>query len=83
MKLQRQPTVHFHGNNLLMLDALRHEKGITIAQLAKATGLDRTTITGIFRGRIRPTLPTAQRFLKPFGLGIEQETDAPTINEAA
>ena len=54
------------------LPALRAEKGLTQADLAKELGVSRQTVISIERGKYDPSLPLAFKIAHAFALPIEE-----------
>ena len=54
------------------LKDLRAERNWTQAELAQHVGLSRQTINAIEKGKFDPSLPTAFRLARLFGLKIEE-----------
>ncbi|MFD6568303.1 helix-turn-helix domain-containing protein [Micromonospora profundi] len=48
----------------------RTEQGMSQEQLAASSGLDRTYVSGLERGRRNPTLTTQQRLATALGLSV-------------
>ncbi len=56
---------------------LRKKKGLTLDQLASASGVSRSMLSQIERGRANPTLAVALRIAQAFGLSIGELVDQP------
>jgi putative transcriptional regulator len=54
------------------LSALRKLKGLTQEQLAELIGVSRQTINAIEKEKFDPSLPTAFKMSRQFGLPIEE-----------
>ena len=51
--------------------SLRKDKGLSLAELGKHTGLSGTMLSKVERGDLYPTLPTLLRIALVFGVGLE------------
>ncbi|WP_236863853.1 helix-turn-helix transcriptional regulator [Brevibacterium daeguense] len=61
---------------------LRFEAGeVTQAALAKQVGVTRQTLIAIEQGRYAPSLETAFRIARAFGVGLEDVFQYPSDNE--
>jgi DNA-binding XRE family transcriptional regulator len=56
---------------------LRQEQGLTLEQLAAASGVSRSMLSQIERGRANPTLAVTQRIAQTFGISIGELVDDP------
>lgn len=57
---------------------LRKEHGLTLEQLAAASGVSRSMLSQIERGQANPTLAVAHRIARAFGLTIGELVDEPS-----
>ena len=56
---------------------LRQLQGLTLEQLAAASGVSRSMLSQIERGRANPTLAVTQRIARTFGISIGELVDDP------
>lgn len=56
---------------------LRHRHGLTLDQLAAASGVSRSMLSQIERGQANPTLAVTQRIAQAFGMSIGELVDDP------
>ncbi|TFH86929.1 helix-turn-helix domain-containing protein [Billgrantia azerbaijanica] len=56
---------------------LRKKRGLTLEQLAAASGVSRSMLSQIERGRANPTLAVTLRIARAFGLNIGELVDQP------
>jgi transcriptional regulator with XRE-family HTH domain len=61
---------------------LRQEQGLTLDQLAAASGVSRSMLSQIERGRANPTLAVTQRIARTFGISIGELVDDPGAGSA-
>lgn len=52
----------------ILLWQIRHERGITLMELEKKTGLGKTTLNNIENGKVSPTLDELERICE--GMGV-------------
>ena len=65
-EIQEQP-----GMSLMTaLRTLRTRTRLTVAEYSKITGVAARTIQNIEAGRVSPTIKTADKLLRPFGLSM-------------
>lgn len=75
----RQSTTGDLGGQVLCerVIELRKKRGLTLDQLAAASGVSRSMLSQIERGRANPTLAVALRIAQAFGLSIGELVDQP------
>lgn len=54
------------------IEEIRKERGVNQAELAKALGVSRQTISSLENGRYNPSIELAYRLSKYFGMTIEE-----------
>ncbi|MEM1146075.1 MAG: XRE family transcriptional regulator [Pseudomonadota bacterium] len=59
---------------------LRQIQSLTLEQLATASGVSRSMLSQIERGRANPTLAVTQRIAQTFGISIGELVDDPTAS---
>lgn len=59
---------------------LRQLQAMTLEQLAAASGVSRSMLSQIERGRANPTLAVTQRIAQTFGISIGELVDDPTVS---
>ena len=59
---------------------LRQLQSMTLEQLAAASGVSRSMLSQIERGRANPTLAVTQRIAQTFGISIGELVDDPTVS---
>src|SRR6058998_692571 len=63
------------------LRALRQQRGITLAELARRTGISVSTLSRLESGDRRPTLELLLHLARAHGVGLDELVDAPPTGD--
>ncbi len=56
----------------ILLWKIRHERGITLVELEKMTGLGKTTLNNIENGRVSPTIDEVEKICRGMGVTFRE-----------
>lgn len=65
----------------IRLCQLREERGVSLRELGRRTGLSASSLSAIEKGRSSPTLATLQRILQALGTSIGEFFATPAVSE--